>query len=133
MWSGTLVLSAGRVAESTCPPLQPTLIYDGGCGFCRKWVERARIMDRRHAVKIVPLQDAGASVVAGRPAAALRRAVHLVRPDGAVFAGAAAAREFFRYVPGGWLVRAIGVIPGIMPVAERTYEFVAKRWGPVSD
>jgi predicted DCC family thiol-disulfide oxidoreductase YuxK len=127
------VLSAGRVAESTYPPLRPTLIYDGGCGFCRTWVERARILDRGNAVKIVPLQDEGAAVMAGRPATALRRAVHLVRPDGAVFAGAAATREFFRYVPGGWLVRAFGAIPGVMPIAERVYEFVARRWGPVSD
>jgi len=127
------VLSAGRVAESTCPPLQPTLIYDGGCVFCREWVDRARSLDRRNAVKMVPLQEAGAAVLAGRPAAALQKAIHLVRPDGAVFAGAAATREFFRYVPGGWLVRAFGAIPGVMPVAERAYQFVAKRWGPVSD
>jgi predicted DCC family thiol-disulfide oxidoreductase YuxK len=127
------VLSAGRVAESTCPPQQPTLIYDSECGFCRKWVGRARIMDRRHVVNMVSLREAGAAVMAGRPTEALRRAVHLVRPDGAVFAGAAATREFFRYVPGGWLVRAFGVVPGVMPVAEQVYRLVAKRWGPVSD
>ncbi len=127
------MLSGGRVAESTCPPEQPTLIYDGGCGFCRRWVERARILDRRQAVKMMSFQDEGAAIVAGRSVEALRRAVHLVRPDGAVFAGAAATREFFRYVPGGWLVRAFGVVPGVMPVAERVYEYVARRWGPVSD
>jgi len=82
---------------------------------------------------MVPLQDENATAVTGRPLGSLRRAVHLVRPDGAVFAGAAATREFCRYVPGGWAVRAVGAIPGVMPVAERVYRYVARRWGPVSD
>ena len=127
------VLTAGLVGEASPPPANPTLIYDGQCGFCRRWVARARRWDRHGVVRVLPLQDDEARAVSGRPVALLRRAVHFVRPDGAVFAGAAATREFFRYVPGGWLVRAFGAIPGVMPIAESTYRFVARRWGPVSE
>ncbi len=127
------MLSAGRVGVSRQPPIQPTLIYDGSCGFCRKWVERARRWDRRKVVRILPLQDEDATELTGRPTVSLRQAIHLVRPDGVVFAGAAATREFCRYLPGGWVVRAAGAIPGVMPVAERVYRYVARRWGPVSN
>lgn len=127
------VLTAGLVGKVSPAPDEPTLIYDGGCEFCRKWVARAHRWDRHGAVRTLPLQDEQAPVVSGRPVALLRRAVHFVRPDGVVFAGAAATVEFFRYLPGGWVVRAVGAIPGVMPVAERLYQWVARRWGPVSN
>ena len=33
-----------------------TLIYDGNCGFCRRWVERVRRWDRRGRLEMVPYQ-----------------------------------------------------------------------------
>ncbi len=104
---------------------------DGSCGFCRKWVTLAKKLDRRNAVRFLPFQDGDAPVVSGQERNSLEQAAHLVRPDGAVFAGAAALREFFRYVPGGLVVRGMLGIPGVMALAERVYAWVAKSWGPV--
>jgi predicted DCC family thiol-disulfide oxidoreductase YuxK len=83
-------------------------------------------------VRLLALQEEGAPAITGQPREALERAAHFVRPDGEVFAGAAAAREFFRYVPGGWAVVGMARFPGVMPAAERLYRWVARRWGPVS-
>jgi predicted DCC family thiol-disulfide oxidoreductase YuxK len=80
------------------------LIYDGNCGFCRRWVARARRLDWHD---------------------------NLVRPDGKVFAGAAAVREYFRFVPGGFLVRLGFAIPGATAFAEWVYAWIARTWGPV--
>lgn len=122
---------AGHVGRTPHPPAEPTLVYDGNCGFCRSWVERVRRLDRRRAVRYLPLQDGEAPHTAARAREALQRAVHLVRPDGEVFAGAAAARELFRYLPGGRVVRALLAVPGAMPAAERVYAWIARTWGPV--
>lgn len=123
---------AGHVGTVTERPAQPVLIFDGSCGFCRRWVARVRKLDRHQRIELLPLQDESAPQVSGRDRSQLERAMHLVRPDGAVFAGAAAARELFRYLPGGFVVGAICAIPGVMPVAEHAYAWVARRWGPVA-
>ncbi len=128
-----LVLAAGRVGDTPNPPLHPTLIYDDTCGFCRRWVGRARRWDHRGVLRFVPLQEPAAVTVSGRSPQELGLAMHVVRPDGAVYAGAAAAREYCRYVRGGKVLLALSSIPGVMPIGERVYRWVARRWGPVSE
>lgn len=112
-------------------PSAPVLIYDASCGFCRRWVGRLKRWDRHDRIRVLPLQDPAAPALARRPREELERAAHLVRPDGAVFAGAAAARELFVYLPGGRVPRAVLAVPGVMPLVERAYGWVARTWGPV--
>ncbi len=126
------MLTAGRVGEAPVHPRRPVLIYDGECAFCRRWVRRLARLDRRDAIVLMERQDEAASATAGRSPDELRLAAHLVRPDGAVFAGAAAVREAVRWLRGGRLVTAATALPGVMPVAERVYAWVARRWGPVA-
>lgn len=83
-------------------------------------------------VTTLPLRHELASQISGQPVTRLRQAVHFVRGDGEVFAGAAAAREFSRHLRGGWIVRAVAALPGVMPVAERAYARIARRWGPLA-
>jgi predicted DCC family thiol-disulfide oxidoreductase YuxK len=125
------MLVVGRVGEAPQRPDAPILIFDGDCGFCSSWVRRAKRLDVRDAVRTVALQDPAATQLSGQSVARLRQAAHFVRTDGVVFAGAAAAREFARYLRGGSLVRAVAAIPGAMPIAERVYGWVARRWGPL--
>jgi len=125
------MLTEGRVGENEMAPEHPTLIYDGNCGFCRRWVGRVRRLDRRNVVRYLTLQDAAAEEVSGRRTEHLQQAVHLVRPDGVVFAGAAAARELLATLPGGWLPYGILGLPGLLTVSARAYAWVARRYGPV--
>lgn len=113
--------------------MKPVLIYDQSCAFCRRWVSRLKRWDRRDAVELLPLQHPAASQLACRPPEELGRAVHLVTPEGSVFAGAQAARELFRYLPGGGLLRLVFSAPGVMFLAERAYRWIARRFGPVRD
>jgi predicted DCC family thiol-disulfide oxidoreductase YuxK len=111
----------------------PVLIYDANCGFCRRWVARLKRWDRRDRVRLLPLQDARAVELTGRPRAELEKAVHLVRPDGAVFAGAEAAREVLRYLPGGRLASTLLRPRAVMWIAARLYRWIARTWGPVRE
>ncbi len=88
-------------------------------------------LDPDDVIWLLPLQDARATELSGQPRERLEQAAHLVRTDGVVFAGAAAAREAFRYLRGGRAVGLLAALPGMMPVAEGVYAWVARRWGPV--
>jgi predicted DCC family thiol-disulfide oxidoreductase YuxK len=122
----------GRVGVSPQPPSNPVLIYDATCGFCSRWVDRIKVWDRKCAITYLPLQDARAANVSGCRIQDLGQAVHLVRPDGAVFAGAAAIRELFSFLPRDRLAGQVMDLPGVMPVAARLYACLARRFGPVS-
>ncbi len=127
------MLAAGCVGRSPTAPTKPVLVFDGHCGFCRRWVRRLATLDRNGRLVLLPLQAPEATALTGQPLERLRMAAHLVRPDGMVFAGAAAAGEAFRYLRGGWVVRGVLAIPGAMPLAERVYAWIARRFGPVGD
>jgi predicted DCC family thiol-disulfide oxidoreductase YuxK len=109
------------------PPERPTLIYDGECGFCRQCVDAVRRWDREHRLLTIPFQDQARVAAFGIPLPALAAAMHLVRPDGRVFAGADAAPEILRLLPGKrWLAWGF-YIPGVLPVARRVYARVARQ------
>lgn len=110
---------------------RPVVVYDASCDFCRRWVGHLKRWDRRDRLDFLPLQDPGAVVLTERPRADLERAAHVVFPGGVVLAGAVAFRELCCFLPGGWLPRAVLHLPGALPLAERTYRWIARRWGPV--
>src|SRR5216110_1251400 len=93
---------------------RPTLIYDGECGFCRKCVDLVLRRDRERVATF------------GIPLPALAAAMHLVLPDGRVFAGADAAPEILRLLRQRWLA-AIFLVPGVRPVARRVYAWIARQ------
>src|SRR3954470_18647234 len=93
----------------------PTLIYDGECGICRKAVELLRRWDRDHVLRFVPFQDEAAVRGFGITLPALAAAMHLILPDRRVYAGADAVPELLRLFPGKrWLV-PLFYIPGVLP------------------
>ena len=117
------------------PPTRPgtgpavwTLIYDGECTFCRRCVAALAAWDRRRRLRFVPFQDAGAlAELPGIPRAALEQAMHLVSPDGARAAGAAAAPAILRLLPGGRVLTWLFAVPGVPHVAAQLYSAVARN------
>ena len=107
---------------------RPVLLYDGNCGFCRRWVRRLQRWDRGAAIDYVAAADRGA--VAGLPPlsdAALDRAMHLVTRDGQVCAGARALTPLLPILPGGRLLVPLMSLPGVQLLADRVYAWVAAR------
>jgi predicted DCC family thiol-disulfide oxidoreductase YuxK len=108
-------------------PERATLIYDGECGMCRRAVEFVRRADRERRIALVPFQDEGRVAAFGIPLPALAAAMHLVLPDGRVLAGADAAPELLRLLPGWHWVAWVFGVPGVPPVARRVYRWIARR------
>jgi len=87
--------------------------------------------DRYGRLDYVTLQDRRAESLTGRPRAELEQAAHVVLPSGEVVQGAAAFRAICRLLPWGRLPGALLGLPGMLPLADRTYRWIARRWGPV--
>jgi predicted DCC family thiol-disulfide oxidoreductase YuxK len=107
---------------------RPVLLYDGTCGFCRRWVSRLRWWDRHGALEYVAAADRGA--VAGLPQlsdAALDRAMQLVAPDGRVYPGAQALPVLLPLLPGGRVPALLMRVPGAQRLADGVYAWVAAR------
>lgn len=106
--------------------MKPLFIYDGDCGFCRKWVRRwqALACDK---VECIPLQEA----IIRDPTfsrEALQRSVHLRTPEGTVTTGALAVFQLFRLTRGrSGLLWCYRHLPGFAQLAERAYRFVAEH------
>jgi predicted DCC family thiol-disulfide oxidoreductase YuxK len=104
----------------------PTLIYDGECGVCQRAVELLRRWDREHRLRYIPFQDEDAVRGFGLALPALAAAMHLILPDGRVFAGADAVPELGRLLPGKrWWAWGFAV-PGVRVVARRVYARIAR-------
>lgn len=108
-------------------PERPTLIYDGECEFCRDTVAIVSAWDRDHRLDLVPYQDEASVVRFGLALPALAGAMHLVLPDGRVYAGADAAPVLLRLLPGKRWLAGVFAVPGVLPLARRVYAWIARR------
>ena len=104
-----------------------TLIYDGECGLCSDAVRLLRRWDRAGSLDFVPFQDAAAVARFGIAPPALAAAMHLILPDGRVFAGADATPELARLLPGKAWLAPLYRVPGVRLGARRVYAWIAAR------
>lgn len=105
----------------------PTVIYDGECGICRQSVDLLKRWDREQVLRYVPFQDEAAVARFRIALPALAAAMHLVFPDGRVFAGADAVPELLRLLPGKRWLAVWFRVPGVRPLARRLYAWIAAR------
>jgi predicted DCC family thiol-disulfide oxidoreductase YuxK len=107
-------------------PDRPLLIYDGDCGFCRRWVARWRRWTGER-VSYAPSQDV-ARDFPQIPAQRFRESVVLIEPDGRVSYGAeAAARSLAVRAPGKVLLWIYLRVPAARAFGEWAYRGVARR------
>jgi predicted DCC family thiol-disulfide oxidoreductase YuxK len=105
----------------------PTLIYDGDCGVCQKAVTLLRRWDREHVLSYVPFQNGPAVARFAIALPALAAAMHLILPDGQIYAGADAVPELLRLCPGKRWLAPLFRIPGVLPLGRRIYAWIARR------
>ena len=114
------------------PTERATLIYDGNCGFCRRWAERVQRWDEHGRLTTLPYQTPDLETRFPQISRAeCKERIHLVEPDGTVHQGAAAAREVLRRLPGGPLWALPFSLPGAGALADHLYVWIAHRWGPL--
>ncbi len=114
---------ARRVGE---PPGRPLLLFDGDCGFCKRWVGRWKSLTGGR-VDYASSQEAGPRFPE-ISAEEFRRSVQLVLPDGRVFEGAEAVFVSLSFAPRRkWLLAAYRGFPGFAPAAEAAYRVIARH------
>ena len=113
------------------PPPKPLLIFDGDCGFCRRWIRRWK-SETGEAVDYAPSQEAAARFPE-IPPQAFARSVQLVLPSGEVLEGARAVFRALAETPRRrWPWAAYRRITGFAPAAEVAYRLVARHRGTAS-
>ncbi len=100
------------------------MVFDGDCGFCRRWIARWRAITADR-VDYAPSQE-----VAERfpeiPPEAFKAAVQFIETDGVVTSGAEAVFRGLFYAPGRGYGRWVYEhVPGAAPVTETVYRYIA--------
>ncbi|MEI7770911.1 MAG: DUF393 domain-containing protein [Chloroflexales bacterium] len=105
-----------------------TLLYDGACHICTSQVQMLATYDDNKRIEMLDMNSAEAQArfPQVRPEDA-RREVHLVAPDGTLYAGADAVRETLLRLP--WLsgLGELLRLPGMMSLARPIYVLIARN------
>jgi predicted DCC family thiol-disulfide oxidoreductase YuxK len=105
---------------------RPTLIFDGECRFCRRWVARWR-RQTGYRVHYVPYQKVGGRFPQLRRED-FENAIQFVNPDGSARSGADAVTRLHDYgLWGGHSFGALLSIPPIIWILRLGYRFVARH------
>jgi predicted DCC family thiol-disulfide oxidoreductase YuxK len=105
-----------------------TLVYDGNCNVCGRFVRLIERWDRRSEVETIPSQH---RCVAARfpwiPSEAYAEAVQLIGPGGRTSQGAEAIEDLLRILPRGWLIGWVFKVPLIGRLADKLYRWFARN------
>lgn len=106
--------------------MKPTLIFDGDCNFCRRWVARWK---RGTGDRVTYKSSHEAAAQFPQVSAEkLRTSVQLVESDGVVFGGAEAVFRTLTYVPyKRWMLQIYQRLPIFRWITEKFYAFVASH------
>jgi predicted DCC family thiol-disulfide oxidoreductase YuxK len=105
-----------------------TVVYDGVCRMCSRFVRVLEKWDREKQFEAVPSQAPGVQArFPWIPANAYRESVQLVGPGGKTWQGAAAIERILDVLPRGGAISWVFSIPGVRRLAERVYRWVARN------
>ena len=115
-----------------------TLVYDGQCSFCRRWVARIERMDRRGAFEFVARQTEGLTRRFPKLAEGdFSTGMRLITPDEAIHVGADAAYQIVRRLRYWRRIAWLYHVPGIHWLSRSVYAWIAARrqslGGPCDD
>ncbi len=108
------------------PPSKPLMIWDGDCHFCGRWIERWREITGGR-VDYERFQTA-AERFAEIPRHEFEKAVQFIETDGRVFRAAEAVYRSLGYSrTHQFLAWLYDHVPGIAPISEAAYSFIASH------
>ncbi len=109
-------------------PKRATLIFDGSCPICSGTVKWISENEREGAFEMLPCQsDALTSRFPQVERAACMRAMHLVLPEGKVFAGEQALPEIFTRLKRYRFASLLFKLPGAAMLSRIAYRWFADR------
>lgn len=103
---------------------KPLMIFDGDCGFCRRWIERWRRLTKG-AVDYEPYQKVH-HLFPEIKKESFQASVQFVEPGRKISSGAQAVFKSLQDVPGKkWLIHSYQKVPGFKFISESLYRLVA--------
>ncbi|ADO68766.1 lipase maturation factor family protein [Stigmatella aurantiaca] len=106
---------------------RPLVLYDGDCGFCKRWIARWSAQTQGR-VRFLPARPLRLWLLGIRRGDA-RRAMQLIEPSGEISQGARAVFRMLLYSTRRgtrWAARG-GLLPGVRRVAEGVYRIVSRH------
>ena len=101
------------------------VLWDGDCGFCRRFAGWARARDARGRLELRAYQEIPEPPMTPALRAACAEALHVITADGDLLRGADAV--LFVHEVLGWRVAALGRRWPLLPLLELGYRQVARR------
>ena len=118
----------GCLADPDERPEADVVIYDAGCGLCRRCVHMLARMDGRRRLAYLPLQDPRIQTrYPDLSREELEQHVYVVEAAGRRHAGADAVKYLSRRIPALWSLAPLMHMPGTMPLWRWLYDQVSKR------
>lgn len=111
---------------------RPLVLFDGDCGFCRRWVARWQLSTRGR-VRFEPGRW-WHRLAFGIRKQDMRRAMQLVEPSGRVTQGAEAVFRMLAWSPrrGTRTVAKLGLLPGVLHAARGVYAVISRNRRPAA-
>ncbi len=110
-------------------PSRGWILYDAGCGFCRRWVPFWERTLRRRGFAIAPLQADWVRTQLALTETELLQDLRLLLADGSMLAGADVYRYAARRIWWAWPVYLFSITPGLRQVFDWGYrKFAANRY-----
>jgi predicted DCC family thiol-disulfide oxidoreductase YuxK len=106
-------------------PRRATLIFDGRCGVCTRFVRVVKRLDRNQRVTSVPYQKPGVPASIGLTVEACGKAAWAVTPGGHRYRGAGAANLVLAVALGTDLPYAFYRLPPVKRAQDRAYDWIA--------
>ncbi len=103
-----------------------TLVYDGHCSFCRRWVARIAHGDRSGTFEFVPKQTEGLTERFPKlDEGDFNTGMRLITPDDVIHVGADAAYQIARRLRCWRRIAWLYLVPGIHSLTRSVYAWVA--------
>jgi predicted DCC family thiol-disulfide oxidoreductase YuxK len=103
-----------------------TVIYDGDCAFCRRWIEKMRDSDGQQRLEFIPRQSPESEQRFPQiKDIDLDEGILFVEPGGKVHVAADAMYEIGKRLPGWRFITWLYRIPGIKQATKVAYSTVA--------
>lgn len=108
--------------------MKPLLVYDGECGFCRRWVVKWQDI-LKEKVAFASYQDV-APQFPTIPLEAFQRSIQFIDADSKRYQGAEAVfRALAKHPPKKWMLFCYQNVPGFRLSSEWFYQLVANHRG----
>lgn len=103
-----------------------TVYYDGACHLCSREIEHYRKKDPAHRLQLIDISAPGfAAATEGLDPVAVRRELHVRRPDGQLAVGLPAFVAIWEALPGFGGLAQVAQLPLLNPLLRGGYQIFA--------